>query len=208
MTVVLALAAAAVVAGMRSFTAIADWAADVPAGPHEDAVVCRLLGQGEPARSVRRPGRLAPGRTSRSPIPPPTARITTRTIQVLPAPDDLPFPHVSQVYLIERHVTGPDGKPLSAVAAPGVTSLTTHRACPARLAFIVRGQWLSGPCTGSVLPGSPGRRMTLHRAHDGELSQQTSMGVVLVVAAALTLPSGAGPLVQHLWRDYPMLINR
>jgi predicted transposase YbfD/YdcC len=32
-------------------------------------------------------------------------RITTRTIQVLPAPDDLPFPHVSQAYLIERHVT-------------------------------------------------------------------------------------------------------
>jgi len=27
-------------------------------------------------------------------------RITTRTIQVLPAPDDLPFPHVSQVFLI------------------------------------------------------------------------------------------------------------
>ena len=35
--------------------------------------------------------------------------------------------------------------------------------------------------------------MTLHRAHDGELSQQTSMGVVLVVAAALTLAvSGQG----------------
>ncbi len=32
-------------------------------------------------------------------------RITTRTIQVLPAPDNLPFPHVSQACLIERHVT-------------------------------------------------------------------------------------------------------
>ena len=32
-------------------------------------------------------------------------RITTRTIQVLPAPEDLPFPHVNQVFLIERHVT-------------------------------------------------------------------------------------------------------
>ena len=39
-------------------------------------------------------------------------RITTRTIQVLPAPDDLPFPHVSQAYLIERHVTALDGTPL------------------------------------------------------------------------------------------------
>ena len=32
-------------------------------------------------------------------------RITTRTIQVLPAPEDLPFPHVKQVMLIERYVT-------------------------------------------------------------------------------------------------------
>ncbi len=32
-------------------------------------------------------------------------RITTRTIQVLPAPEGLPFPHVSQVFLIERYVT-------------------------------------------------------------------------------------------------------
>jgi predicted transposase YbfD/YdcC len=68
-------------------------------------------------------------------------RITTRTIQVLPAPENLPFPHVSQVYLIERHVTGLDGKPLSDVAALGVTSLTAARADPARLAGLVRGQW-------------------------------------------------------------------
>jgi predicted transposase YbfD/YdcC len=49
-------------------------------------------------------------------------RITTRTIQVLPAPEDLPFPHVSQVFLIERHVTGRHGQPVSAVAALGVAS--------------------------------------------------------------------------------------
>ena len=36
-------------------------------------------------------------------------RITTRTIQVLPAPPDLPFPHVAQVWLIERYVTATDG---------------------------------------------------------------------------------------------------
>lgn len=38
-------------------------------------------------------------------------RIITRTVQVLPAPDGLPFPHVSQVFLIERYVTGLHGKP-------------------------------------------------------------------------------------------------
>jgi predicted transposase YbfD/YdcC len=68
-------------------------------------------------------------------------RVTTRTIQVMPAPEDLPFPHVSQVLLIERHVTALDGTPLSDVAALGVTSLTVARTDPARLAGLVRGQW-------------------------------------------------------------------
>jgi predicted transposase YbfD/YdcC len=75
-------------------------------------------------------------------------RITTRTIQVLPAPDNLPFPHVSQVYLIERHVTGLDGKPLSDIAALGVTSLASTRAAPETIAGLVRGQWSSAPAPG------------------------------------------------------------
>jgi predicted transposase YbfD/YdcC len=68
-------------------------------------------------------------------------RITTRTIQVLPAPEDLPFPHVSQVMLIERHVSDLDGNPVSAVAALGVASPATDRASAADLARHVRGQW-------------------------------------------------------------------
>ena len=68
-------------------------------------------------------------------------RITTRTIQVLPAPEDLPFPHVSQVYLIERHVTDLHGNPVSAVAALGVASPAPDRASAAGLAAHVRGQW-------------------------------------------------------------------
>jgi predicted transposase YbfD/YdcC len=68
-------------------------------------------------------------------------RITTRTIQVMNAPGDLPFPHVSQAYLIERHVTGLDGSPLSDIAALGVTSLDATRAGPETIASLVRGQW-------------------------------------------------------------------
>ena len=68
-------------------------------------------------------------------------RITTRTIQVLPAPADLPFPHVSQVFLIERYVTGLRGEPVSAVAALGVASPEAGRASPADLARYVRQQW-------------------------------------------------------------------
>jgi predicted transposase YbfD/YdcC len=68
-------------------------------------------------------------------------RVTTRTIQVMDAPEDLPFPHVSQVYLIERHVTALDGTPLSEVAALGVTSLDATRGDPETIAGLVRGQW-------------------------------------------------------------------
>jgi predicted transposase YbfD/YdcC len=68
-------------------------------------------------------------------------RTTTRTIQVLPAPEDLPFPHVSQVFLIERHVTDLHGQPVSAVAAPGVASPAPDQASPADLAGYVREQW-------------------------------------------------------------------
>ncbi len=68
-------------------------------------------------------------------------RVTTRTIQVLPAPEDLPFPHVNQIWLIERYVTDPDGKPSSAVAALGVTNLPAERATPDRIASLVRDHW-------------------------------------------------------------------
>jgi predicted transposase YbfD/YdcC len=68
-------------------------------------------------------------------------RITTRTIQVIDAPKDLPFPHVRQAYLIERHVTALDGSPLSDIAALGVTSLTRTQVSAAHLAGLVQGQW-------------------------------------------------------------------
>jgi predicted transposase YbfD/YdcC len=68
-------------------------------------------------------------------------RDETRTIQVLPAPEDLPFPHAAQVFLIERHVRGLDGTRGSDVAALGVTSLTAAKASPARLAALARAEW-------------------------------------------------------------------
>lgn len=68
-------------------------------------------------------------------------RVTTRTIQTLPAPADLPFPHVNQVWLIERYVTDPTGTPRSAVAALGLTSLTTTRATGEQIATLVREHW-------------------------------------------------------------------
>lgn len=64
-----------------------------------------------------------------------------RTIQVRPAPSGIRFPHVKQVYLIERHFLGLDGTPLSAQAVLGVTSLPARRADPQRLASLARGEW-------------------------------------------------------------------
>jgi predicted transposase YbfD/YdcC len=68
-------------------------------------------------------------------------RITRRTIQVAPAPPDLPFPHVNQVYLVERYVSDTAGNPMGAVAQLGVASHTTTQATPADLARYVQGQW-------------------------------------------------------------------
>jgi len=59
----------------------------------------------------------------------------------MPAPEDLPFPHVSQALLIERYVSDLAGNPLSAVAALGVASPGPDKASPADLARYVRGQW-------------------------------------------------------------------
>jgi len=68
-------------------------------------------------------------------------RITTRTIQVLPAPPDLPFPHVNQVWLIERYTRDHTGTTLSAVAALGITNLPAHPGTPECLAILNRQHW-------------------------------------------------------------------
>lgn len=68
-------------------------------------------------------------------------RITRRTIRVQPAPEDLPFPHVNQAWLVERYVTDTAGRHVSAIAQLGVTSQTTSQASPAEVAQYVQGQW-------------------------------------------------------------------
>lgn len=68
-------------------------------------------------------------------------RLETRTLQVMPAPPDLPFPHVEQVFLVERAVTTMTGKPVSNVAILGVTSMNADRGTPENIAQAVRGQW-------------------------------------------------------------------
>ncbi|GFJ93120.1 hypothetical protein Prum_067620 [Phytohabitans rumicis] len=56
-------------------------------------------------------------------------------------PADLPFPHVNQVYLIERYVTDTAGTSISAVTQLGAASHRATRATPADLACYVQGQW-------------------------------------------------------------------
>jgi predicted transposase YbfD/YdcC len=68
-------------------------------------------------------------------------RIERRTIQVLPAPPDLPFPHIQQVTLIERYIADLAGNPTSAVAVLGITSLTANHTTPAHLATLARQHW-------------------------------------------------------------------
>ncbi len=91
---------------------------------------------------VRRPEHLAlepdPGHSLQSSVDKGQGRIARRTIQVAPAPDDLPFPHVNQVWLVERYVTNTAGTPVAAVAQLGVASHTPTQATPADLARYVQ----------------------------------------------------------------------
>jgi hypothetical protein len=68
-------------------------------------------------------------------------RTTTPTLQVLPALKELNFPHVHQVFLIERQVTDLKGKSLSNVAVLGVTDLTANQADATTIAEFTLGQW-------------------------------------------------------------------
>ncbi len=64
-----------------------------------------------------------------------------RTIQVRPAPKGVKFPHVKQVFLVERHFMDLRDQHLSSQAVLGVTSLPATKAGPERLAGFIRGEW-------------------------------------------------------------------
>jgi predicted transposase YbfD/YdcC len=66
-------------------------------------------------------------------------RVEIRTLQVLPAPAGLRFPHVKQVFLIERTVV--ENGETSYQAMLYVTSLTADQAGPSDLLAYVRGHW-------------------------------------------------------------------
>jgi predicted transposase YbfD/YdcC len=80
-------------------------------------------------------------------------RRETRTIQVMDAPADLGFPHVRQVFLIERYTIRTIRRRRknsrkhaakqvrTAVAVLGITSLSAREAAPEHLALYVRGHW-------------------------------------------------------------------
>jgi predicted transposase YbfD/YdcC len=65
--------------------------------------------------------------------------IEIRTIQVMPAPADLPFPHVNQVFLVERRPTRE--VPVQRGHLRRHPSHTARSADPATLAQFVRGHW-------------------------------------------------------------------
>ncbi|WP_240762229.1 ISAs1 family transposase [Micromonospora sp. HM134] len=67
-------------------------------------------------------------------------RTTRRTMRVLPAPPDLPFPNVHQVWLVERYVTTTNGKQ-PAAAQLSVTSHPAETAGPAQIAAFNPSQW-------------------------------------------------------------------
>ena len=70
-------------------------------------------------------------------------RIDVRVIKTVPATERIRelFPHVRQVFLIERYSYATDGSLLGAVAVLGVTSLAPDQAGPGDLLAYLRGHW-------------------------------------------------------------------
>jgi predicted transposase YbfD/YdcC len=68
-------------------------------------------------------------------------RTERRTIRVQPAPENIDFPHVAQVFLIERYVTDTKTGKNSAVAVLGITSLDTTQADAPQIATHTRRHW-------------------------------------------------------------------
>jgi predicted transposase YbfD/YdcC len=70
-------------------------------------------------------------------------RVDVRTIKALPPTPRITalFPHVKQVFLVERYSYGTNGELLGAVAVLGITSLPADQAGPADLLAYLRGHW-------------------------------------------------------------------
>jgi DDE_Tnp_1-associated len=70
-------------------------------------------------------------------------RTDARTIKAMPATEPIRalFPHVRQVFLVERYSYGPAGELLGAVAVLGITSLPADQAGPGDLLAYLRGHW-------------------------------------------------------------------
>jgi predicted transposase YbfD/YdcC len=70
-------------------------------------------------------------------------RIDVRTIKTMPATARIAalFPHVRQVFLVERYSYDLDGNLLGAVAVLGITSLAPDQAGPGDLLAYLRGHW-------------------------------------------------------------------
>lgn len=74
--------------------------------------------------------------------PPDHGRIETRSIWCSPALNAyLDFPHVGQVFLIERESIGKKTGALSREIALGITSRTPQEASPKRVLAVNRGHW-------------------------------------------------------------------
>ena len=132
----------------------------------------------------------------RSPIPPP-ARATAGSP---PAPSRSCPPQATCRSRTSARYSSSSGTSRTSTASrsrpsphPASPARNPSRQAPPAWPGMSASSGRSSPCTGSVLRGSPACRTTLHREPAGEPLQHSSVGVVLVVAAVLTLAvSGRG----------------
>ncbi|MDQ2874895.1 MAG: ISAs1 family transposase, partial [Actinomycetota bacterium] len=108
-------------------------------------------------------------------------RTDVRTIKTLPPAAAVAalFPHVAQVFLVERYSYGADGGLLGAVAVLGVTSLPPGQAGPGDLLAYLRGHWAieMRHCIRDVCLGEDASRVS--RAHQAAAAvRNTIIGIL------------------------------
>jgi predicted transposase YbfD/YdcC len=68
-------------------------------------------------------------------------RIEQRTLEVLPAPEDIDFPNAAQVFRVTRQRTDRSSGKQETHTWVGLTDLPAHHADPAQIARLLRGHW-------------------------------------------------------------------
>jgi len=128
-------------------------------------------------------------------------RIERRTIQVQPAPENIDFPHVAQVFLIERYVTDVASGKNSAIAVLGITSCDATQADAPQIATHTRNHWHIENKLHYVRDVTYNEDASQTRTHNGPRIMASLRNLAISILR-LTGKTNIAAALRHNARDY------